>query len=123
MPKIGNCPNSASTAKQKWSFISNFRWPCDCSLKLRMVLKIERITQDGQTFLRLSGRLNANELDQVRAEIGALNRNTSLDLAEIALVDMEAIRFLAEYELTGATLLHCPLYIREWINRERKRFS
>jgi hypothetical protein len=123
MPKIGNCPNSASTAKQKCFFISNFRWPCACSLRLRMVLKIERITQDGQTVLRLSGRLNANELDQVRAEIGALDRKTSLDLVEIALVDMEAIRFLAAYELTGATLLNCPLYIREWINRERKRFS
>jgi hypothetical protein len=88
-----------------------------------MVLKIERITRDGHTFLRLSGRLNADELDQVRAEIDALNRTTSLDLREIALVDMEAIRFLAEYELAGAILLHCPLYIREWINRERKRFS
>ena len=66
-----------------------------------MVLKIERITQDGQTVLRLSGRLNANELDQVRAEISALNRKTSLDLGEIALVDMEAIRFLAECELRG----------------------
>jgi hypothetical protein len=116
-------PKFGIDAKQKWFFISNFRWPSACSLRLRMVFKIERITQDGQTFLRLSGRLNANELDQVRAEIGALDRKTSLDLDEIALVDMEAIRFLAAYELTGATLLHCPLYIREWINRERKRIS
>ncbi len=88
-----------------------------------MVLKIERITQGGQTVLRLSGRLNANDLDQIRAEIGALDRKTSLDLGEIALVDIEAIRFLADCELKGTTMLHCPLYIREWINRERKRFS
>ncbi len=88
-----------------------------------MVLKIERITQGDQTILRLSGRLNADKLDQVRTEIGALDSKTSLDLGEIVLVDMEAIRFLAGCELKGAALLHCPLYIREWINREWKRFS
>jgi hypothetical protein len=88
-----------------------------------MVLKIERVTQGGQTVLRLSGHLTANELDQVRAEIGALEVKTSLDLGEMALVDIEAVRFLANCERKGASLLHCPPYIREWINRELKRFS
>jgi hypothetical protein len=87
-----------------------------------MVLKIERITQGGQSVLRLSGHLKANDLDQVRAEIGALD-SKSLDLGEIALVDIEAVRFLGDCELKGAILLHSPLYIREWINRERKRSS
>jgi hypothetical protein len=88
-----------------------------------MVLKIERITQGGQTVLRLSGHLKANELDEVRAELCALDAKSSLDLGEMALVDIEAVRFLADCELKGASLLHCPPYIREWINRERKRFS
>jgi hypothetical protein len=86
-----------------------------------MVLKIERIAQGDQMVLRLSGHLRTDELDQLRAEIGALDVKTALDLGEMALVDIEGIRFLADCEEKGATLLHCPLYIREWINRERKR--
>jgi hypothetical protein len=86
-----------------------------------MVLKIERSEHAGQRVLRLSGQVKADELNQVRAEIGALDIKTSLDLGEVALVDIEAARFLADCELKGVILLHCPLYIREWINREGKR--
>jgi len=88
-----------------------------------MVLRIEWIEHGGQRVLQLSGRFKAEELDQVRAEISALDFKTSLDLGEVVLVDIEAVRFLADCELKGVILLRCPLYIREWINRERKRPS
>jgi len=42
-----------------------------------------------------------------------------LDLHEIELVDREVVRFLAQCEAEGTTLVHCPAYIREWIERER----
>jgi len=40
-----------------------------------------------------------------------------LDLHEVELVDREAVRFLAQCEAEGTTLVHCPAYIREWIER------
>ena len=88
-----------------------------------MVLKIEWIAPRGQRVLQLSGHLKADELGEVRSEIGAHDFKSPLDLGEVALVDIEAVRFLADCELRGMLLLHCPPYIREWINREQKRPS
>ena len=31
----------------------------------------------------------------------------------------EAVQFLAQCEAEGTTLVHCPAYIREWIEREK----
>ncbi len=106
-------------SKDKRLGISDFRLAVRVLSLLRMIL-IERIAHGGQRVLRLSGDIKADELDQVRAEIGALDFKTSLDLGEVTLVDIEAVRFLADCELRGVILLHCPLYIRDWINRERK---
>jgi hypothetical protein len=47
-----------------------------------------------------------------------------LDLEELTLVDVEAVRFLGRCRRGGFALLHCSPYIREWIAREdesRKR--
>jgi hypothetical protein len=43
-----------------------------------------------------------------------------LDLDEVTLVDVEVVRFLGRCEKAGTALLHCPLYIREWIAREQQ---
>jgi hypothetical protein len=43
-----------------------------------------------------------------------------LDLGEVTLVDVDAVRFLASCESDGVTLLHCPAYVQEWMNRERQ---
>jgi hypothetical protein len=40
-------------------------------------------------------------------------------LSEVTLVDVEAVRFLSNCEHEGIVLIHCPLYVREWILRER----
>ena len=58
-----------------------------------MTLKIERISSKRRIRLRLSGEFRSDRLDQVRAEI---NRGgpVALDLEEVALVDVEAVRFL-----------------------------
>jgi hypothetical protein len=43
----------------------------------------------------------------------------AIDLKDILLVNMEAVRFLAFLESTGTELRNCRTYIREWITRER----
>jgi hypothetical protein len=42
-----------------------------------------------------------------------------LDLEQVTLVDVEAVRFLIACEERGIDLLHCPPYIRQWMSRER----
>jgi hypothetical protein len=42
-----------------------------------------------------------------------------LDLEELNLVDVEAVRFLGMCEAQGVTLLNCSPYIRDWIGKER----
>ena len=66
----------------------------------------------------MSGALRSDHLDQLRAEIergGAI----ALDLEEVDLVDIEAIRFLNTCEADGISVLHGSPYIREWMFRER----
>ena len=84
-----------------------------------MTLKIERISSKRRIRLRLSGEFRSNRLDQVKAEI---NRDgaVALDLEEVDLVDVEAIRFLNDREEEGISVLHCTPYIREWMLRERE---
>jgi hypothetical protein len=84
-----------------------------------MTLKIERISTEPVIKIRLSGEFRSNRLAQVKAEI---NRGgpVALDLEEVDLVDVEAIRFLNAREDEGISLLHCSPYIREWMLRERE---
>ncbi|HKE25009.1 MAG TPA: hypothetical protein VKB88_21760 [Bryobacteraceae bacterium] len=42
-----------------------------------------------------------------------------LDLREVILVDIAAVRFLIRCEDEGIELVQCPTYVREWMLRER----
>ena len=42
-----------------------------------------------------------------------------LDLEEVNLVDVEAVRFLGSCEGEGVTLLNCSPYMGDWIGKER----
>ena len=84
-----------------------------------MTLKIERISGKRRTRIRLSGEFRSDRLEQVKAEI---NRGgpVAMDLEEVNLVDVEAVRFLNAREDEGISVLHCSPYIREWMLRERE---
>jgi hypothetical protein len=88
-----------------------------------MVLKIERIAQGRATVLRLSGRIQSEHLDQLKGQIEIIKEHVILDLEEVNLVDSDVVWFLAICEDKGVKLGLCPLYIREWINREKARAS
>ena len=81
------------------------------------MLRIDKV-QDGQyTMLRLSGRIQAEDLSALRQQVEQLDDNFVLDLSEIQLVDESAVRFLAECQSNGIILRDCADYIREWIRR------
>ena len=73
----------------------------------------------------LSGRIEAEHLPELRRLIEGEDgrRAVTLDLREVKLVDRDAVNFLADCEATGTTLENCPVYVREWIARERAESS
>jgi hypothetical protein len=82
-----------------------------------MTLKIDRI----RSRIRLSGELRSEHLDQVKGEIELCESPAALDLEELNLVDVEAVRFFNTCEAKGISVLHCSPYISEWMLRERSR--
>lgn len=80
-----------------------------------------KTTSDGRTAtLRLIGRIESASLDELRAQIRRHRPRLLLDLNEVTLVDVEAVRFLVACEAEGIDLLDCAPYIRRWMSRERK---
>jgi ABC-type transporter Mla MlaB component len=80
-----------------------------------------QILEDGEVIVfRLSGRLEHEQLTELQKvfESKARSANLVIDLANVKLVDREAVSFLACQERGGAQLRNCPTYIREWIARE-----
>jgi len=84
-----------------------------------MVIRIERGSRGRLTILRLSGRLQSEHVEQVKAEIEGSTARVVLDLEEVKLVDRDTVCFLADCEANGIELSQCSPFIREWIARER----
>ena len=84
------------------------------------MLKITR-AKNGETVFKVSGRLDRENLDELKALFNseANSRRVALDLSELTLVDEDAVRFLKGCEADGIVLKNCPAYVREWITRER----
>ena len=84
-----------------------------------MTLKIERTPGRQRTRIRLSGELRQEDLDQLRVEMARGGRRLALDLEEVGLIDVQAIRFLNACEDEGADVVHRSLFIKEWMFQER----
>jgi len=84
-----------------------------------MVIRIERGSRGRLTILRLSGRLQSEHVEQLKAEIEGSTARVVLDLEEVKLVDRDTVCFLADCEANGIELSQCSPFIREWIARER----
>jgi len=85
------------------------------------MLKVQR-TADGDVVFTVSGRLEANNVNELSALLAAEapGRTIVLDLKDVVLVDRDVVRFLRAREENGIALRNCPLYIREWIAREEE---
>ena len=84
-----------------------------------MTLKIQKYSDGYSTTLRLIGRMRAEHLPEIEKQIRESGSKVVLDLEELNLVDVEAVRFLGSCEVAGVTLVNCSPYIREWIDKER----
>jgi hypothetical protein len=83
-------------------------------------LRIERVSVQGRTIVRLIGRLESECLREIEAQIEGTEPRPALDLREVTLVDVGTVRFLGACEQSGIQLLHCAPYIRNWIASERR---
>ena len=88
------------------------------------MFKIEKLAEGNRTVLRLVGRINAERLDELSSLIvDAELKVAKLDMSEVTLVDVDAVRFLGDCQQRGIALCECPRYISEWIQREQPENS
>jgi anti-anti-sigma regulatory factor len=90
----------------------------ESSDRLNVTLKIEKYRDEHSTTIRLIGRMRAEHLSELEKHVRDKSKIV-LDLEELDLVDVEAVRFLGMCETQGVTLVNCSPYIRDWIGRER----
>ena len=88
-----------------------------------MTCKIDRVlSKEGFIVLRVSGRIDCTsaEVLQELTEIEKTGKGRcALDLTEVTVVSLEAVRALTVAETNGIELQNCPAYVREWISRLR----
>ena len=88
------------------------------------MLRIQPTTDRTITVLTVSGRLDAENISELRRSLDIVPAGDAvvLDLADLLLADREAIRVLGDLEASGRIVLrHCPAYIRRWLESERIR--
>lgn len=67
--------------------------------------------------LRISGRIDAEHLNELRACLSRHGLGVVLDLDEVQLVDGAVVRFLARCQADGMELRNCARYIRQWMDQ------
>ena len=73
------------------------------------MLKITRVKNARATTLIVSGRIDAEQLPDLRRLFEREHaRDVVLDLNEVSLVDVEVVRFLLHCEMQGIRLARCP---------------
>ena len=83
------------------------------------MLKIQRIEEGEYSVFALSGRIEAENLKQLKSLLKAERQPVMLDLREVSLVAREVVSFLARCQEDDIGLRNCPAYVREWIAGER----
>ena len=83
-----------------------------------VTLRIEQVSAQGRTVVRLIGRVQSECLPEIEAQLEVVKPRPTLDLEEVTLVDVGAVRFLSACEHSGIDLLHCAPYIRHWMANE-----
>jgi hypothetical protein len=86
-----------------------------------MACRIDRVLEEYLEVFYVSGRIEGEDLDVLRAALGPDTGAVAIDLRDVGRIDGEAVKFLAIIEGNGGTLRNCPAFIREWIERERSQ--
>ena len=90
-----------------------------------MTLRIQKSDERNRVVLTLAGRIQAEQVSELQALLASVadHHPVILDLKDVKLADLEAVRFLARSEAAGAKLRNCSAFIREWISQERNEMQ
>ena len=83
-----------------------------------MTCKVVRLVERDQiVLLHVSGHLQEVHVSMIEELIAKETNRVVLDLAEVTLVDREAVRFLAVCNVKGIGFRNCRGLIREWMSK------
>jgi anti-anti-sigma regulatory factor len=88
-----------------------------------MVMRVETVATDWRTILMLIGRIASPDVQELKEQITQARQPVTLDLHEVQLVDLDAVRFLAAAEHKGIELRGLLPYVREWVHLEKCRLG
>ena len=86
------------------------------------MLKITPTRENEKSLkIRLCGQLTKEYLPEVQRQLdeGGASQTLSLDLANVTLVDREAMVFLCAAKSKNIVIENCPSYVIRWIQQER----
>ena len=83
------------------------------------MIRIETSVHPDQVIFAVIGRIESNDLPELKSVIESHDPPVILDLKGVRLVDRDGVTFLANFETDNGRITNCPTYIREWIRRER----
>ncbi len=83
-----------------------------------MTLRIETVSGSSGITIRLIGRIQTEHLQELKSQIDLSGPTITLDLEELSLIDVEAVRFLGECKAHGVNIVNCSPYVIDWINSE-----
>ena len=85
------------------------------------MIRIEASVRRHQVTFAVIGRIESNDLPELKRVIESHDPPVILDLKGVRLVDRDGVTFLANFETNNGRITNCPPYIREWIRREREQ--
>ena len=87
--------------------------------RTQSMLRIEELHSGDLVTFVLSGRIQKEDLEELKSLLEKHHKSVVLDLEGVKLVDRDTVGFLASFETDQAKITNCPRYIREWMLRER----
>ena len=84
-----------------------------------MTLKIEKVTAERITVIRLIGSLRHEHLDTLTKQIQSCVGEITLDLGELELVSLEGVRFLIACQDQGVGISNASPFVTNWMKQER----
>ena len=116
-------PRVATAARAHVAASQRLRVGTPGAIEAIMVLRIEPDPNDSPTLLKLVGRIASPDVQELKALISEMPNPVALDLQEVELVDLDAVRYLAAVERGGLELRNLPPYVRAWVLLERERLG
>src|SRR6266478_3034649 len=121
---LQDCQNSANA---DFLTILNLARPIESATSRRLracidplkMLKIEKDSDGRRTLIRLIGRIQSCDLNELRKQMQSSDLVTTLDFDQVTLVDVDVVRFLCHCEKRGVQVAKCSPYILEWMLREQ----